>query len=181
MQQILLQNKCPNWFVPFGTNRKKGTNRFGQYDFPKFLCWQGRNWKKEHFINLFPTSIITPNAPSICYWTCRIVIFITRITHHNTSTTPLPSLHYCPMPPKSTTKTKKWGQANRDLLANLTNRQLIDIIDTTYPNIDQVRDLHFLAPWQKRISTIISVIIQQCGTSKLSIAARDATEVRCGV
>ncbi len=23
--------------------------------------------KKEHFINLFPTSIITPNAPSICY------------------------------------------------------------------------------------------------------------------
>jgi uncharacterized protein (DUF2461 family) len=47
------------------------------------------------------------------------------------------------MPPKATTKTKKWGQANRDLLANLTNRQLIDIIDTTYPNIDQVRDLHF--------------------------------------
>jgi len=23
--------------------------------------------KKEHFINLFPTLIITPNAPSICY------------------------------------------------------------------------------------------------------------------
>ena len=23
--------------------------------------------KKEHFINLFPTSIIMPNAPSICY------------------------------------------------------------------------------------------------------------------
>ncbi len=47
------------------------------------------------------------------------------------------------MPPKETTKTKKWGQADRDLLANLTNWQLIDITDTTYPNIDQVRDLHF--------------------------------------
>jgi hypothetical protein len=47
------------------------------------------------------------------------------------------------MPPQATTKTKSWGQADRDLLANLTNRQLIDITDTTYQNIDQVRDLHF--------------------------------------
>ena len=47
------------------------------------------------------------------------------------------------MPPKETTKTKKWGQADRDLLADLTNRQLVDITDTTYPNINQVRDLHF--------------------------------------
>jgi len=49
---------------------------------------------------MFPTSIITPNAPSICYWNCRIIIFITRITHHNTSTTPLPSLHTCLVPPE---------------------------------------------------------------------------------
>ena len=48
------------------------------------------------------------------------------------------------MPPKATTKTKKWVQANRDLLADFTNRQLIDITNTTYPNIDQVKDLHFL-------------------------------------
>jgi len=47
------------------------------------------------------------------------------------------------MPPKATTKTKNWGQADRDLLADLTNRQLIDIFDTTYQNIEQVRDLHF--------------------------------------
>ena len=47
------------------------------------------------------------------------------------------------MPPEATTKTKNWGQADRDLLADLTNRQLIDITDTSYPNIDQVRDLHF--------------------------------------
>ncbi len=40
---------------------KKGTNRFGQYDFHKFLCREGRNQKKEHFIDLFPTLIITPN------------------------------------------------------------------------------------------------------------------------
>jgi outer membrane cobalamin receptor len=46
------------------------------------------------------------------------------------------------MPPKAT-RTEKWGQANRDLLEDLTNRQLIDITDTTYQNIEQVRDLHF--------------------------------------
>ena len=47
------------------------------------------------------------------------------------------------MPPKKAKSTKNWGQADRDLLANLTNRQLIDITDTTYQNIKQVRDLHF--------------------------------------
>ena len=58
-------------------------------------------------------------------------------THHNTQ----PSSHTVPMPPKSTTK--NWGQADRDLLADLTNRQLIDITDTSHQNIEQVRDLHF--------------------------------------
>ena len=33
------KKKCPNRFVPFGINRKKGTNH-------KFLCRQGRNLKK---------------------------------------------------------------------------------------------------------------------------------------
>jgi hypothetical protein len=47
------------------------------------------------------------------------------------------------MPPSATTRIKKWEQADRDLLANLTNRQLIDITDTTYQNIEQVGDLHF--------------------------------------
>ena len=47
------------------------------------------------------------------------------------------------MPPKEAKSTKNWGQADRDLLEDLTNRQLIDITDTTYQNIDQVRDLHF--------------------------------------
>jgi hypothetical protein len=47
------------------------------------------------------------------------------------------------MPPKEAKTTKNWGQADRDLLADLTNRQLIDITDTTYQNIKQVRDLHF--------------------------------------
>ena len=40
------------------------------------------------------------------------------------------------MPPKATTKTKKWEQADRDLLPDLTNRQLIDVIDTTWQNIE---------------------------------------------
>ena len=57
-------------------------------------------------------------------------------TRHNTQ----PSSHTVPMPPKTT---KNWGQADRDLLADLTNRQLIDITDTSYQNIEQVRDLHF--------------------------------------
>jgi hypothetical protein len=48
-----------------------------------------------------------------------------------------------PMPPTATTKTKNWGQADKDLLADLTNRQLIDITDTSHQNIEQVRDLHF--------------------------------------
>ena len=47
------------------------------------------------------------------------------------------------MPPTATTKTKNWGQADKDLLADLTNRQLIDITDTSHQNIEQVRDLHF--------------------------------------
>ncbi len=47
------------------------------------------------------------------------------------------------MPPEATSKTKKWGQANKDILANLVNRQLVDITDTSHQNIEQVRDLHF--------------------------------------
>ena len=47
------------------------------------------------------------------------------------------------MPPKEAKSTKNWGQADRDLLEDLTNRQLIDISDTTYQYIKQVRDLHF--------------------------------------
>jgi hypothetical protein len=36
------------------------------------------------------------------------------------------------MPPKATKATKNWGQADKDLLADLANRQLIDITDTTH-------------------------------------------------
>jgi hypothetical protein len=53
------------------------------------------------------------------------------------------------MPPNATTRTKKWGQADRDLLADLTNRQLIDITNTSHQYIKQVRDLHFLH-WDKK-------------------------------
>ncbi len=44
------------------------------------------------------------------------------------------------MPPKAT---KNWGQADKDLLANLINTQQIDITNTTLENIEQVRNLHF--------------------------------------
>jgi hypothetical protein len=57
-------------------------------------------------------------------------------THHNTQ----PTSHTFPMPPKSS---KNWWQVDRDLLADLTKRQLINITDTTHQNIEQVRDLHF--------------------------------------
>ena len=59
--------------------------------------------------------------------------------HHNTQ----PSSHTVPVPQKEAKSTKNWGQADKDLLANLTNRQLINITNTTYQNIKQVRDLHF--------------------------------------
>jgi len=89
-------------------------------------------------------------------------------THHNTQ----PTYHTVPMPPKEAKSTMNWGQANRDLLADLINRQLIDITDTSYQNIEQVRDLHFRHRDKKNL---------QRGTSKYSIAAHNATEVRCGV
>jgi hypothetical protein len=77
-------------------------------------------------------------------------------TQHNTTTSPncgSPLSIYCPMPPKATIKTKKWGQADRDLLADLTNRQLIDITDTSLQNIEQVRDLHFCHRDKKNFRT----------------------------
>ena len=80
------------------------------------------------------------------------------------------------MPPKAT---KNWGQANRDILVNLTNRKLIDITDTTHQNIKQVRDLHFRHR-DKRKSAVISEIIQQSGTSTLnSSAQRNGGKMRC--
>jgi hypothetical protein len=74
---------------------------------------------------------------------CHFYLPAHTTQHNHISEPQLPSLHFCPMPPKATTKTKKWGQADRDLLADLTNRQLIDITDTSLQNIEQVRDLHF--------------------------------------
>ena len=74
---------------------------------------------------------------------CHFYLPAHTTQHNQDNSEPLPSLHFCPMPPKATTKTKKWGQADRDLLADLTNRQLIDITDTSLQNIEQVRDLHF--------------------------------------
>jgi hypothetical protein len=81
------------------------------------------------------------------------------------------------MPPKETTKTKKWGQADRDLLADLINRQLVDITNTTYSNIDEVRDLHFRHRDRRNFRRNFREY-SACGTSKSSIAAHDATEVR---
>jgi hypothetical protein len=44
------------------------------------------------------------------------------------------------MPPKAT---KKWGQFDKDLLAKLIHRQLIDITYTSLKNIERVRAAHF--------------------------------------
>jgi hypothetical protein len=97
-------------------------------------------------------------------------------THHNTQ----PTSHTVPMPPKEAKSTKNWGQADRDLLADLTNRQLINITDTSYQNIEQVRDLHFRHRDKKNFRKNLRNYLA-AWTSKLSIAARDATEVRCGI
>jgi hypothetical protein len=47
------------------------------------------------------------------------------------------------MPPKEINKSRNWGQADKDHLAELINTQQIDITDISYQNIEQVRDLHF--------------------------------------
>jgi hypothetical protein len=44
------------------------------------------------------------------------------------------------MPEKAT---KNWGQADKDLLNDLINRQLIDITNTSLDNIERVRAAHF--------------------------------------
>ena len=44
------------------------------------------------------------------------------------------------MPEKAT---KNWGQADKDLLNDLINKQLINITDTSLDNIERVRAAHF--------------------------------------
>ena len=62
---------------------------------------------KVHSIDVHPRSIIDDLAPALVIETVESSFLITR-THtrvwnvHNTTTTPLPSLHFCPaMPPKT--------------------------------------------------------------------------------
>ena len=47
------------------------------------------------------------------------------------------------MPPTAAAGVKKWGQADKDLLNDLINKQLINITDTSLDNIEQVRAAHF--------------------------------------
>jgi hypothetical protein len=47
------------------------------------------------------------------------------------------------MPPKEINKSRNWGQADKDHLAELIDTQQIDITDISYQNIEQVRELHF--------------------------------------
>jgi len=47
------------------------------------------------------------------------------------------------MPPKATTKTKKWGQSDKDNLTDLIQARLIDIEDLSLDNIDTVHQEHF--------------------------------------
>ena len=47
---------------------------------------------------------------------------------------------FLPMPEKAT---KNWGQADKVLLNDLINKQLINITNTSLDNIEQVREAHF--------------------------------------
>ena len=47
------------------------------------------------------------------------------------------------MPPKTTNKTKNWGQADRDLLSELIHTGQVDIGDLSLENIEAVREEHF--------------------------------------
>jgi hypothetical protein len=58
-------------------------------------------------------------------------------THHHPHTPTTTHNQHPTLSPKEAKSTKNWGQADRDLLEDLTNRQLIDITDTTNQNIEQ--------------------------------------------
>jgi hypothetical protein len=96
--------------------------------------------KMDFFVHFFKVGLFAPalviDSVMLSFFFMPTGPALHQQTHHNTQ----PSSHTVPMPPKTT---KNWGQADRDLLADLTNRQLIDITDTSYQNIEQVRDLHF--------------------------------------
>ena len=47
------------------------------------------------------------------------------------------------MPPTAAVDVKKWGQADKDLLNDIINRQLINITNTSLSNIEQARQAHF--------------------------------------
>ena len=100
--------------------------------------------------------------------------------HTNTHNHHLTLFTFPPMPPKAN---KNWGQSDKDLFVDLVNRQLIDITDTTLPNMDhQVSQAHF---WHHDLRNFRRNYLISCplGTWKLSTAARDASEeeVRCCV
>jgi hypothetical protein len=63
-------------------------------------------------------------------------------TSHTTQAQ-LRSPYFRQMPPKATTKTKKWGQSDKDSLHNLVQARLIDIEDLSLDNIDTVHQEHF--------------------------------------
>ena len=92
-------------------------------------------------VHFGPNLLAIKMAPIFVILVADLSFLPTSPSH--TSQAQLRSPHFRQMPPKETTKTKNWGQADKDLLADLTNRQLIDITDTTHQNIEQVRDLHF--------------------------------------
>jgi hypothetical protein len=61
----------------------------------------------------------------------------------HTSQAQLRSPHFRQMPPKETTKTKNWGQAEKDLLAELIQAGLVEIKDLSLKNIEAVWQEHF--------------------------------------
>jgi hypothetical protein len=63
-------------------------------------------------------------------------------TSHTTQAQ-LRSPHFRQIPPKATTKTKKWGQSDKDNLTDLIQAGLIDIEDLSLDNIVTVCQEHF--------------------------------------
>jgi hypothetical protein len=63
-------------------------------------------------------------------------------TSHTTQAQ-LRSPHFRQMPPKATTKTKKWGISDKENLTDLIQAGLVDIENLSLDNIDTVRQDHF--------------------------------------
>ena len=128
--------------------------------------------KNVHLIYFYPTSIINLLAPALVIETVKSSFYLPGShTYHKHKTTPLPSLHItAPCHPRKPPKQRSGGKPIGSFPTLPTDSSLI--LPTPPTQISIRSETFIFGTVTKGISAIISV------TSKLSIVAHDATEVR---